>query len=103
MLISLPLCFLGSGIDCFRTTEAILMGAIPIVQNSSGMWPLYRNGPFLVLNSLSDVNITREFLLDYEPPTKSKAIAFAPYWMEKINNLRKNSPLLPPRQNIISN
>lgn len=44
----------GFGLDSFRYSEAILMGAIPIVQNST-LYPLFLRSTTLILNDLTDL------------------------------------------------
>ena len=45
----------GTGIDCHRTWEALLMGCIPIVL-SSNLDELYKDLPIVVLQSWNDIN-----------------------------------------------
>jgi len=44
----------GFGLDTFRYSEAILMGAIPIIQNST-LYSLFLRSTTLDLNDLSDL------------------------------------------------
>lgn len=44
----------GNGIDCHRTWEALALGAIPIVQNSS-LWGLYEDERILVVRDVKEV------------------------------------------------
>lgn len=68
--LSLP----GKGLDCYRTWEALSLGVIPIVLNTS-IVSLYRDLPVLVINDISE--ITEEFLNEsFEKITKN---------MEKYN------------------
>ena len=53
--LSLP----GSGIDCYRTWEALTVGVIPIVIRS-GICPLYEDLPVLIIDDIDE--ITHEFL-----------------------------------------
>lgn len=49
----------GNGLDCHRTWEALLMGAIPIVKTSS-LDPLFANLPVLIVKDWSEIN--KDFL-----------------------------------------
>lgn len=49
----------GGGLDCYRTWEALYMGAIPIVKSSS-LNPLYKDLPIVVVENWDE--ITEEFL-----------------------------------------
>ncbi len=44
-----PNIFIGRGEDCHRTWESVLLGAIPAVSNSSGLWPLFAAAPVMVV------------------------------------------------------
>lgn len=66
----------GMGMDCYRTWEALLMGAIPIVLSNT-LNPLYEDLPVLIINDWRD--ITPEFL-----EAKYKEMASKQYKMEKI-------------------
>lgn len=44
----------GNGLDCHRTWEALIMGAIPIVKTSA-LDPLFKDLPVLIVNEWSDV------------------------------------------------
>lgn len=46
----------GNGMDCHRTWEALALGAIPVVQNSS-LWSLYRGERVLVVNDFKEVRV----------------------------------------------
>ena len=61
----------GIGIDCFRTWEAILMGAIPIVQTSP-LDRLFEGLPVLIVNEWEE--ITEEFLLENERKMRARPI-----------------------------
>ena len=65
------------------------MGGIPIVQNSTGMWPLFKNGPFLVFNSLLKDHMERNMFVNFELKNPSKQYILAQYWFDKINAYRK--------------
>ncbi len=84
----------GNGIDCWRTWEALAMGAIPIVLNTT-IASLYVDMPIMVVQNWSAV--TDRAMAEFE-----KTIAFdrngiplrpklwASYWWDLIENTRKN-------------
>lgn len=79
----------GIGLDCFRTWEALMMGAIPIVKTST-LDPLYKDLPVLIVDNWSD--ITEEFLnQQYElinnKNYKLEKIYFK-YWFNLLKNLQ---------------
>ena len=79
----------GRGEDCFRTWEAILFGAIPIVRNSTGMWPLFKKSPVFVINDSDDLNeITEETLLKFRVATRSRKVVMAPYWIDQMEKIK---------------
>jgi hypothetical protein len=80
------LCPPGGGEDCYRTWEALLLGAIPIVR-SSGLDPLFEDLPVLIINDWRD--ITPNFLETKYQEMKSKKYnmekMFMSYWSNLIN------------------
>jgi len=78
----------GNGLDCHRTWEAMLMGAIPIVQRSA-LDPVYEGLPVLIIDSWNE--ITEEFLEEkwIEMSEKSYRLErlYIHYWLEVIWNL----------------
>ena len=64
------------------------MGTIPIVQNSTGLWPLFKDGPYFVRNDLANNKISRTQLEEFELEDDSKKVILAQYWMDKINSFR---------------
>jgi hypothetical protein len=89
----------GAGIDCFRTWEALVMGAVPIVTNST-LWPLYVDMPVMVINDWNkDISIDSlmefEMRLNRELDRKRLKIAkrpkiWAKHWIDAINKYRLN-------------
>lgn len=79
----------GNGLDCHRTWEALIMGAIPIVRHSS-LDPLFEGLPVLLINEWSEV--TKEFLEEAYSEIMSRSYDYAPiyheYWQEKIYSVR---------------
>ena len=75
----------GTGEDCYRTWEAILLRSIPIVRNSS-LWPLYRFNPVYVIDPPEKKSVTKEELLNFRVnlPHKRNAVLIQ-YWFDIIN------------------
>ena len=75
----------GNGLDCHRTWEALLMGAIPIVRTSS-LDPLFAELPVLIVE---DWNVISESFLNQQLELiKHKTYAsdklFIHYWIKEI-------------------
>ena len=68
----------GNGIDCHRTWEAILMGAIPVVLPSASFGELAQSAPVLVVDDFK--NLTYNQLLTYQYPPFDLAGVFANHW-----------------------
>ena len=85
----------GNGLDCHRTWEALLMGAIPVVRSSS-LDALFEDLPVLIVHNWNEV--TEQFLhMQHENMTKKKykmEKLFMPYWIKRLQQMRtccKNS------------
>ena len=78
----------GNGIDCHRTWEALLMGAIPIVRSSS-LDPLYKDLPVLIIDDWEDV--TENFLQEEYNLIKNKTFRmekiYLQYWIAEIRRV----------------
>ena len=76
---------LGNGLDCHRTWEALVLGAIPIVK-SGPLDPLYSDLPVLIVQEWSDV--TPELLQATIENFKQRDFNYAKldlnYWAAKI-------------------
>ena len=79
----------GTGLDCHRTWEALLIGCIPIVL-SSNLNELYKNLPILVVQSWDDINknmLEKEYIRIIKNK-KNKVydmdILTLEYWQNKI-------------------
>ncbi len=76
----------GNGLDCHRTWEALLMGAIPIVKTSS-LDPLFEDLPVLIINDWHD--ITEAFLTQaYQTLAQknyNKHRLYISYWLNRID------------------
>ena len=91
----------GNGIDCHRTWEAILMGAIPIVQSHT-LDELYRDAPVLVVQDFR--NVTAHLLLAYTPPTWNRTVVWADTWFRRFqaDQQRLRTPLsIPAPMNLV--
>jgi hypothetical protein len=75
----------GNGLDCHRTWEALLMGAIPIVIASS-LDEMFEDMPVLVINHWEE--ITEEFLHrkyeEMQRQTYRMEKIYAQYWIDCI-------------------
>lgn len=83
------LCPRGNGVDTVRFYEALLMGAIPVVENST-LYPLFESSTTLVLPDLSKFEVStlknaRSFIKD---TSFSDKILLWETWSNKINQLR---------------
>ena len=80
----------GNGLDCHRTWEALLMGAIPIVRTSSSD-SLYDDLPVVIVNSWEEVNQSvlekkySEMLLKKYNLNKK----YIYYWLELIRSFQE--------------
>ncbi|CAF0788524.1 unnamed protein product [Adineta steineri] len=79
----------GNGLDCHRTWEALLMGAVPIVLRS-GLDPLFTKTRSIIIGDWSKLSYnflsSFNFSLDnnYEPD-----VLYAEYWRETLFKYRK--------------
>lgn len=82
----------GGGEDCFRTWEAMLSGAYPIIKGSF-LDPLYKELPVVIIKNWEE--ITQEFLEYKLLELSQKRIPleklYADYWLQKIIDIRNNS------------
>ena len=76
----------GNGLDCHRTWEAILMGAVPIVLRSR-LDPLFFNSQVLVVDDWN--YITMEYLRSLDHNGSLNQMVFAKYWKKRIFNVAK--------------
>ncbi len=77
----------GNGLDCHRTWEALVMGAIPVVITSD-LDPLFADLPVLIIKSWDE--ITEEFLEAKWEEMREKEYRFeklfADYWFEQFKS-----------------
>ena len=75
----------GAGLDCYRTWEALLLGSIPIVSNTT-INELFKGLPVIIVDDWSTV--TEEFLEQKWQEMSNKEYQwhrlFADYWLTKI-------------------
>jgi len=80
----------GNGLDCHRTWEALLVGAIPVV-TSSTLDQLYEDLPVIIVQNWTEV--TREFLEAKYAEMATKTFnfekLFLEYWLAKIDQYKK--------------
>lgn len=79
----------GAGIDCHRTWEALLMGAIPIVKTSS-IDPLFEGLPVLIIQDWNE--ITEDFLHQKWEEMQATAYQlermYVQYWLDQISSYK---------------
>ncbi len=81
----------GTGQDCHRTWEAVLMGCIPIVKHSP-IDSLYEGLPILVISDWHEINANFLELKYQEITSKTynyERLYFT-YWSRLITNIRHN-------------
>lgn len=76
----------GMGEDCYRHYEAMLSGAIPVIQQSLS-YPVFANLPHLAVGNWSQV--TPELLQRYTYQKTSLERLTKTYWINKIRDARK--------------
>jgi hypothetical protein len=76
---------LGNGMDCHRTWEALILGAIPIVKTSA-LDNLYQDLPVLIVQKWSDVNenLLNETIINFSKKSFNYDKLNLNYWVEKI-------------------
>ena len=77
----------GVGEDCFRTWESVLLGAVPVVYNSSGLHKLWAVAPVLAMDNMEDIR--EEDLVARNNNLVGREVALAPYWFERIDAVRR--------------
>ena len=77
----------GVGEDCFRTWESVLLGAVPVVHNSSGLQKLWAVAPVLAMDNMED--ITEVDLVTRNKIMAGREVALAPYWFNRIDSVRR--------------
>ena len=78
----------GIGEDCFRTWESVLLGAVPVVHKSTGLYKLWKVAPVLALDTME--SLEKEDLQRWEiRKLGGREIALATYWFDKIDSVRR--------------
>ena len=75
--------FSGYGEDCYRHYESILFGSIPIVNNHTGLNPIFKQAPMMVITDWENPP-TKKDLLAFQIPTKSRKVLMYQYWHDQI-------------------
>ncbi len=85
----------GVGMDCYRTWEALYLGSIPIVVNSS-LNPIFEKLPVLIVDNYDEINL--DFLKNmYDNMTKQTydyRRLYKGYWQREINSYRNTSDMI---------
>ena len=74
----------GRGWDCYRTYEAVLMGAIPIVRRQPPLSEVVTELPVLVVDDWSEVTEAR--LRTFQPPAWTLESLRLDFWTERIRH-----------------
>lgn len=75
----------GNGLDCHRTWEAILMGAVPIVLRSP-LDSLFTNTPVLIVDDWNYITVEYLRSLHFDPVFSERL--FARYWYRRLKNVQ---------------
>ncbi len=80
----------GNGLDCHRTWEALLVGAIPVVQRST-LDPLYTELGVIIVDSWAEVTLERLLneAVKLEQKQLNKNKLFLDYWIQKIKEVQE--------------
>lgn len=82
----------GNGLDCHRTWEALLLGAIPIVRTST-LDPLYTDLPVLIIENWETLNesfLNHQYEIMKLKNTNREKL-FISYWINYIRSLAKTN------------
>jgi hypothetical protein len=87
---------LGNGIDCYRTWEALIMGAVPIVLRTE-ILPLYEDMPIMIVDKWTEVTreSLRQFQLERLQNFSRDGLPWRPkiwlrYWINQIETVRSD-------------
>ncbi|CAD6194143.1 unnamed protein product [Caenorhabditis auriculariae] len=77
----------GAGFDCFRTWEAIIMGAIPIIERSP-IDALYQNERILLVDSFDEItaSLLQETEEKFESHEFGRSKVFKSYWKDMFHD-----------------
>jgi hypothetical protein len=87
------LCPRGNGLDSHRFYEAVLMGAIPVIENST-LWPLYQEAEAVVIPNMAELTSLewlRDLTFDVSETAweKRRRVVMWETWESKINAQRE--------------
>jgi len=79
----------GNGLDCHRTWEALLMGAIPIVISSS-LDPMFEDLPVLIVNDWNEITLPmlEAKYLEFQTTTFNNEKKYLDYWLKLIDSFK---------------
>jgi len=80
----------GGGIDCHRTWEALIMGAVPIIFTST-LDPLFAKTKTIIIDDWS--KLTQKLLLSFDFSSNNQPlpdVVYARYWRETVFKYRNN-------------
>lgn len=85
------LCPRGNGLDTHRFYETILMGSVPVVENST-LYPIYKQATVLVLNDFKSLsqNMLDNPDLFIKNMNFSRDILMAETWLRKLDSMKKS-------------
>jgi hypothetical protein len=84
----------GAGVDCYRTWEALMMGAVPVVVGNNSLASLYHDMPVMTIGGNWTDEVTLETLAAYESMhINQSSVArrpkiWAKYWIDLVNRYR---------------
>ena len=75
--------------DCYRHWESVLFRSVPVVQNSSSLWPLLRDVSCFLLEDWTRP-VARNRFLEFKPvfPARRRVV-MAQYWYDRVNEDRR--------------
>lgn len=90
----------GNGEDTIRLWESMFFGAIPIIRNDSGLWPLYKRLPVLILeDSEWRTGVPEERLLNFDIGLEKEKIGrkflLAQKWFNIFDRFREDPNVKP--------
>ncbi len=84
----------GNGLDCHRTWETLLVGAIPVVKTST-LDAMYEGLPVIIVDDWSQVSpdFLEQKYQELQTRKMKKEKMFMPYWLDLIKQEKKGKPL----------
>ena len=68
----------GNGVDCHRTWEALLMGAVPIVPSGFALSALQQTSPLMMTDNF--LTLSPDELRNWKHPSPDSSAFLAAYW-----------------------